>query len=169
SDAAVDRVVRVGEDACAHAGQQRGAVGGALLRLRALDRQVEHGGNDARPEVAAEAAAGETTHGRLDPEPAQELERVAQAGGNAAKTTPEVPRTSDATPGATAPAARPAAAWSPAPAIAVDSCAGGNHSCGSSSASQTSSDQRRCATSKSSVPDASAASIARSPVRRRRT
>ena len=36
-----------------------------------------------------------------------------------------------------------AAAWSPAPAISVDSCAGGSHSSGISSASQTSSDQRR--------------------------
>ena len=45
----------------------------------------------------------------------------------------------------------------------------GSHSIGISSAAQTSSDQRRFATSKSSVPDASAASIARSPVSRKRT
>ena len=61
------------------------------------------------------------------------------------------------------------AAWSPAPAISVDSYAGGSHSRGSSSASSTSSLQRRLATSKRSVPEASATSIARSPVSRKRT
>ena len=88
---------------------------------------------------------------------------------SAAKTTPEVPRTTDSGPGASMPTPSAPAAWSPAPAISVDSYAGGSHSRGSSSAESTSSLQRRLATSKRSVPDASAASIACSPVRRKRT
>ena len=88
---------------------------------------------------------------------------------SAAKTTPDVPSTTDSGPGPTTPTPSAPACWSPAPPIAVDSCAGGSHSSGISSASQTSSLQRRPATSKSSVPDASAASIARSPVSRSRT
>ena len=50
-----------------------------------------------------------------------------------------------------------------------DSRAGGNQSLGTSSASTTSRLHARAATSKSSVPDASATSIACSPVRRKRT
>ena len=72
-----------------------------------------------------------------------------------------------------------AAAQSPAPAatgmspnrpeISEDSSAGGSQEGGMSSAASTSSDQRRPATSRSSVPDASATSVAHSPVSRSRT
>ena len=89
--------------------------------------------------------------------------------GRAENTTPEVPSTTERGPGSTTPTPSAAAAWSPAPPISVDSCAGGSHSDGSSSAAQTSWLQRRFATSKSSVPEASAASIARSPRSRSRT
>ena len=69
-------------------------------------------------------------------------------------------------PGSTTPTPSAAACWSPAPAFSVDSATGGSHSRGISSAASTSSLQRLCATSKRSVPDASAASIAHSPVSR---
>ena len=89
--------------------------------------------------------------------------------GRAAKTTPEVPSTTDSGPGRSTPTPSAPAAWSPAAPISVDSCAGGSHSRGSSSASSTVLLQRRFSTSKRSVPDASATSIACSPVMRRRT
>ena len=89
--------------------------------------------------------------------------------GSTANTTPDVPRTIETAPGATIPTPSAPAAWSPAVATSVDSCAGGSQSSGTSSAAQTSSDHRRRATSKSSVPDASAASIVISPVSRKRT
>jgi len=82
--------------------------------------------------------------------------------GSVEKTTPEVPSTTDKGPGTMAPTPTAAAAWSPAPATSGDSCTGGNQPAGISSASVTSSLQRRWATSKSNVPDASATSIARS-------
>ena len=99
--------------------------------------------------------------------------------GSAAKTTPEVPSTTESGPGPTTPTPSAPAAWSPAPAAtgtpsavwpetAGDSSAVGSHSRGISSASMTSSLQARAATSKSSVPDASATSVACSPVSRRR-
>ena len=55
------------------------------------------------------------------------------------------------------------------PETAGDSSAGGSHRAGISSASSTSSLQRRPATSRRSVPEASATSIAHEPVSRRRT
>src|SRR5204863_451621 len=81
-----------------------------------------------------------------------------------AKTTPDVPSTTESTPGRTAPTPTAPACWSPAPPVAVDSFTGGSHSPGIPSASQTSSLHRRPATSKSSVPDSSAARATTSPV-----
>ena len=107
-----------------------------------------------------------------------------------AKTTPEVPRVSETTPGRTAPAPTAPAAWSPPPAITgvpafspVSAAAsavtvpvvsgpsnvGGSQSAGMSSFWRTSFDQVRALRSKRMVPDPSALSIAASPVRRRRT
>ena len=55
------------------------------------------------------------------------------------------------------------------PLTCGDSSAGGSHAGSTSSAATTRSLQRRCATSNSSVPEASATSVASSPHRRRRT
>ena len=95
--------------------------------------------------------------------------------GSAVNTTPEVPSTTDSgSPACVTPTPSAPAAWSPAPAAtgmpslvspdtSADSSARGSHSAGTPSASHTSSLQVRRATSNSSVPDASATSIARSP------
>ena len=111
----------------------------------------------------------------------------AAKAGSAAKTTPEVPSTIESGPGRSIPTPTAAAAQSPAPAATGipcrqlvtrardaadapgDSSTGGSQAAGSSSASSTSSDQRRRATSSRSVPDASATSVAHSPVSRSRT
>ena len=106
--------------------------------------------------------------------------------GSAANTTPEVPITIDSGPGRSMPTPSAAAAQSPAPAAtgipcdtssqatvtpanSGDSSTGGSSAGSRSSASSTSADQLRRATSSSSVPDASATSVAHSPVSRRRT
>ena len=49
--------------------------------------------------------------------------RVGAVAGSAAKTTPDVPSTTDSGPGPTTPTPSAPACWSPAPPIAVDSCA----------------------------------------------
>ena len=98
----------------------------------------------------------------------------------AAKTTPDVPSTTDAGPGRSTPTPSAPAAWSPAPAAtgmpsavtpltSGDSSARGSHAGSTSSASTTASLQRRPATSNSSVPEASATSVACSPHSRSRT
>ena len=107
-----------------------------------------------------------------------------------AKTTPLVPIEEDTSPSPTTPTPIAAAALSPPPAAtgsprgspsasaaasrslpagSVPSRTAGSQARGISSASSSSSDQSRARTSSSSVPDASEASVARSPVRRRRT
>ncbi len=90
---------------------------------------------------------------------------------SAAKTTPDVPRTTESGPGAATPTpSAPGRLVARAVPTSVDSCdVAAATRRGISSASSTSSLQRRLATSKRSVPDASAASIERSPVSRRRT
>ena len=107
----------------------------------------------------------------------------------AAKSTPLVPRFAESVPGAAMPAPTAAAAWSPAPA--TSGIPAGRPSCAAAagdSRSTTSGDSwhagtcagsiprsrsmsalhRRLATSKYSVPLASAASVARAPPSRRR-
>ncbi len=95
--------------------------------------------------------------------------------GSAENTTPDVPSTTDSgSPACVTPTPRAPAAWSPAPAAtgipsdvspdtSADSSARGSHSAGTPSAEHTSSLHVRRATSNSSVPEASATSIARSP------
>src|SRR2546429_10018724 len=55
---------------------------GAFVGRRALDGQAEHRGEDAKPELAASSAAGDVAGTRVDPELAQQLERVAQPVGD---------------------------------------------------------------------------------------
>ena len=67
-----------------HAGEQRRAERRAGVALRALERQVEHRGDDRRPEVAARAAAGDPPDRRAHARArASELEGVAQPVGDA--------------------------------------------------------------------------------------
>ena len=89
ADARVDRLLRGGERARGDAAEERRAVGGALLDRRALDRDPEHGGDDLQPELAAGAAARRAADAGLDPERAQELERVAQPVGDALEDGPD--------------------------------------------------------------------------------
>src|SRR4029077_9666200 len=77
--AARHRVLGVGERASPHAREERGAECRALLRFCELERQAKRGGDDAKPELAARAAAGGAADLRLRAELVQELERVAQA------------------------------------------------------------------------------------------
>jgi hypothetical protein len=92
--------------------------------------------------------------------------RVGSVPGRAAKppgrSEHDRQRSRPTTPTPSAPAC-----WSPAPPIAVDSVRRGSHSTGSPAPSRP--PPTSVSTSKSSVPDASAASIARSPVSRSRT
>ena len=107
-----------------------------------------------------------------------------------AKMTPDVPSESAVVPGATAPTPTPLADWSPPPATTgvparspVSAAAAsvtrpvtsgpsnvrGSQDAGMPNASSTTGDQSRAARSSSSVPAASALSIACSPVSWRRT
>jgi hypothetical protein len=52
-----DRLVNVAKDAGGHTAEERRAIGRALVRRRAPDRQPENGCEDAKPELAAGAAA----------------------------------------------------------------------------------------------------------------
>ena len=108
--------------------------------------------------------------------------RSAAKASAAANTTPEVPSTTETGAGGrrSTPTPSAPAAWSPAPAAtgtppavtplsAGDSSARGSQAGSTSSAPSISSLQRRRATSNSSVPEASATSVACSPHSRRRT
>src|SRR5215210_6102003 len=52
-----DGLVRVGPHAARDTAEQRRAVGGALLDRQPLHGQLEHGGDDAQPQLAAGPAA----------------------------------------------------------------------------------------------------------------
>ena len=74
-----DSFLHVGEDACSDSAEQRRAERRALLRRRALERQLEHGRDD--PRARARCARRRRTRGRLGlhADRTEELERVPQA------------------------------------------------------------------------------------------
>ena len=77
------RLGDVGEDTPGDSAEERCAVGGSLLRHRALEREAEDGGDDPEPQRAPGAAAGCAAHRDRAAERAQHLEAVAQAVGDA--------------------------------------------------------------------------------------
>jgi hypothetical protein len=86
TNAALDRLVDVCEDPARDAAEQCRPVRRPLFDGRALERQVEYGCDDPDPQVAPCAAARDPRGRRLDPERAEELERLAQAVGDAFET-----------------------------------------------------------------------------------
>ena len=82
ADTGGDGLVNVSKDSGGNAAEERRSIRGALVGRRAPDRQAEDGGEDAKPELAASAAAGDVAGTRVDPELAQQLERVAQPIGD---------------------------------------------------------------------------------------
>src|SRR3954453_20997673 len=58
-DAGADRLVEAGPHARAHPAEQRRAVRGALIDADALERDLEHRGEERAPQRAAPAAAAE--------------------------------------------------------------------------------------------------------------
>ena len=83
---------RVGPRAARDAAEQRGAVGRALLDHRALERQLEHRGDDPQPQLRARAAARDAA--------ALRRRRRARAAGRASRAArrrrPRAPRGSSA-------------------------------------------------------------------------
>src|SRR4051794_28296409 len=58
-DARLDRLVDARPHARAHAAEKRGSVGRPLVDADALERDLEHRGEDRAPQVAAPAAAAQ--------------------------------------------------------------------------------------------------------------
>src|SRR3954467_14104897 len=73
----------VGPDAGSDAAEERRAVRGALLHLGQLEREAEHRRDDPEPQAAPRRSPRDAPDLRLDAEAADQLERVAQAVGDA--------------------------------------------------------------------------------------
>src|ERR1700722_10839557 len=82
-DTAADGFARVREHTRPHTGEQRGAERRAFLRLGPLEGDIQDRGDDLQPELAAGPAARYAPGLCLNTQRAQQLERVAQAIGNA--------------------------------------------------------------------------------------
>src|SRR5688572_4232399 len=79
ANARCDCLVRTCERAAGDAREERRPVRRALVDDAPLERQAERGRDDLEPEPTVRAAAGRAARRRLDAEPAQKLERVAQS------------------------------------------------------------------------------------------
>ena len=73
----------VREDARGDSAEERGAVRGSLLGRCSLERQIEDGRNDPKPEGASGAAARDARELGFDAELPEELERVTERVGDA--------------------------------------------------------------------------------------
>jgi len=79
ADRGGDSFLHVGEDACGDSSQERRAERSALLRRRALERQLENGRHDSKPELAPGPATGYACRPGLHTDRTEELQRVPQA------------------------------------------------------------------------------------------
>jgi hypothetical protein len=82
-------LVDVPEDTGRDTAEQSRTVGGPFLDCRAFERDSEHRGDDAKPEVAPRAAAGGPPDARLDAELLQGLQRVTQSERDALEHGPD--------------------------------------------------------------------------------